>query len=85
MHAVDLADRLRGIVGPAYVLTDADSRNKYGADALKRGHPADVVVLPADTSEISQIAAPELAASPCVRTASGPSPALGRKIPCQQG
>lgn len=29
----------------------------YGTDALKRGHPADAVVFPANTAEISQIAA----------------------------
>jgi glycolate oxidase len=55
MHAV--TDRLRAIVGDAFVLTDADALNKYGADALKRGHPADAVVLPANTAEVSAIAA----------------------------
>jgi glycolate oxidase len=54
---MDLADRLRQIVGAAHVLTDADARASYGADALKRGHPADVVVRPANTQEISAIAA----------------------------
>lgn len=54
---MDLVDRLRAIVGDAYVLTDVDAREKYGADALKRGHPADIVVLPANTQEISAIAA----------------------------
>jgi glycolate oxidase len=54
---MDLADRLNAIVGATNVLTDQDARNKYGADALKRGHPADVVVLPANTAEISKIAA----------------------------
>ncbi len=55
MHAI--TSRLRRIVGDAFVLTDAAAIEKYGADALKRGHPPDVVVLPADTSEISAIAA----------------------------
>src|SRR5512132_1966339 len=53
----EVVDRLRAIVGPEHVLTDSDSLTKYGTDALKRGHPADVVVLPANTAEISKIAA----------------------------
>ncbi|TAK14666.1 MAG: FAD-binding protein [Acidobacteria bacterium] len=52
-----LADRLREIVGAEHVLVDSDSLTKYGVDALKRGHPADIVVLPANTEEISRIAA----------------------------
>jgi glycolate oxidase len=55
MHAI--AEKLRGIVGAAHVLTDDDALSKYGTDALKRGHPADVVVVPANTAEISAIAA----------------------------
>lgn len=54
MHAV--TERLRAIVGAMYVLTDDEALNKYGTDALKRGHPADVVVLPANTQEIAAIA-----------------------------
>jgi glycolate oxidase len=50
-------DRLRAIVGPEFVLTDDASRAAYGADALKRGHPADVVVKPANTAEVSAVAA----------------------------
>jgi glycolate oxidase len=50
-------ERLREIVGDEFVLTDADSLTKYGADALKRGHAPDVVVLPANTAEVSRIAA----------------------------
>jgi glycolate oxidase len=53
----EVIDRLRAIVGDAYVLTDDESLTKYGTDALKRGHPADVVVLPANAAEISRIAA----------------------------
>jgi glycolate oxidase len=48
--------RLAEIVGPAFVKTDHDSRWRYGTDALNRGHPADVVVLPADTPQIAAIA-----------------------------
>ena len=44
---VPLAD----IVGPEYVRTDEASRERYGVDGLKRGHPPDVVVLPGTTAE----------------------------------
>jgi len=47
---------LISIVGPDFVRVDEESRAKYGADALKRGHPADVVVLPGNTAEIAAIA-----------------------------
>ena len=49
-------DRLAAIVGEAHVRVDAESRRAYGVDALKRGHPADAVVLPATTAEVSAIA-----------------------------
>ena len=49
-------DRLRAIVGDAFVRVDPASRDAYGADALKRGRPADAVVLPASTAEIAAIA-----------------------------
>jgi len=47
---------LAAIVGADFVRTDDESRRLYGIDALKRGHPADVVVLPANTAEIAAIA-----------------------------
>jgi len=47
---------IESIVGGAHVRRDADTLEKYGVDALKRGHPADLVVLPADTAEIAAIA-----------------------------
>lgn len=50
-------ERLRAIVGVEYVRVDDETRTKYGTDALKRGHPADVVVIPANTEEIAAIAA----------------------------
>ena len=50
------AAALAAIVGADFVRTDEESRHVYGTDALKRGHPADVVVLPADTAEIAAIA-----------------------------
>jgi len=51
-----VAGALRRIVGPEFVRVDEDARRAYGTDALKRGHPADVVVLPVDASQISAIA-----------------------------
>lgn len=47
---------LREICGDEFVRTDEDTRVAYGVDALKRGHPADVVVLPSGPEEISRIA-----------------------------
>ncbi|MEO6224006.1 MAG: FAD-binding protein, partial [Vicinamibacterales bacterium] len=49
-------DRLRAIVGDDHVRTDAQTREIYGTDALKKGHPADAVVWPADTVEVAEIA-----------------------------
>ncbi len=47
---------LISIVGPDFVRTDDAARQQYGADALKRGHPPDVVVLPGNTAEVAAIA-----------------------------
>ena len=44
------------VVGPTYVRRDEASRLAYGIDALKLGHPADLVVLPASAQEIAAIA-----------------------------
>jgi len=49
-------DRLRAIVGDDHVRTDAQTCDTYGTDALKQGHPADVVVWPADTAQVAAIA-----------------------------
>ena len=49
-------DALAAIAGPDHVRTDDEARAAYGADALKRGTPADVVVMPATAEEISRIA-----------------------------
>jgi glycolate oxidase len=51
-----LQDAFRQIVGADYLLADAESRQRYGIDALQIGHPADLVLLPADTREIAAIA-----------------------------
>jgi glycolate oxidase len=51
----DLLDSLISIVGPAHVRTDAASLIAYGTDALKRGRPADIVVLPGGTEEVAAV------------------------------
>ncbi len=50
-----LTDALVAAVGATYVLTDDESRTVYGVDALKRGSPPDVVVLPADVAEVAAV------------------------------
>lgn len=45
----------RAIVGPDFTKVDDEARASYGEDALRRGHPADLVVLPADTAEVAAI------------------------------
>jgi glycolate oxidase len=52
----ELLNRLSEIVGPQWVRSDDESRATYGADALKRGSPADVVVLAGTTAEVAAIA-----------------------------
>ena len=49
-------ERVTAIVGGPFVLSDRASVESYGADALKQSHPADLVVLPASTREISDLA-----------------------------
>ena len=44
------------VVGTGFVVQDEAARLRYGTDALKRGHPADLVVVPATTAEVSAIA-----------------------------
>jgi glycolate oxidase len=51
------AEELRQIVGPGWVREDSDALDAYGQDALKRGHPPDLVVIPKTTLEVSAIAA----------------------------
>ena len=52
----ELIERLSAIVGAEFVRVDAASLDAYAADALGKGHPPDVVVLPANTTEIAAIA-----------------------------
>ena len=49
-------DALQAIVGADHVRTDAGTLASYGADALKRGHPPDVVVLPGSTGDVAAVA-----------------------------
>ncbi len=51
-----ILNQLRALVGSEHVRTDRESCEAFGADALKRGHPADAVVCPADTSQVAAIA-----------------------------
>jgi glycolate oxidase len=53
--SADLTADLQAIVGHAFVRVDDEARVTYGTDALKRGHPADAVVLPANAAEVSAV------------------------------
>src|SRR6185295_8801884 len=51
-----IASDLRAIVGPEHVRSDDASLQTYGVDALGKGHPPDIVVIPARTEEVAEIA-----------------------------
>ena len=51
-----IVSNLRDIVGVEHVRTDQACLETYGVDALGKGHPPDVVVLPADTQQVAAIA-----------------------------
>ena len=51
----ELVDALTAIVGAEHALTDVDSRLQYGQDALQVAHPAELVLIPAETREIAAI------------------------------
>ena len=55
MPLPELLEALTAIVGEAWVRVDAEALSVYGADALKRGRPPDVAVLPADTAEVAAV------------------------------
>ena len=55
MITSSLLSDLEAIVGRDYVRTADDVRDTYGADALKRGHPADAVVCPDGANEVAGI------------------------------
>ena len=50
------AAELREIVGAEFVRSDDEARAKYGQDGLKRGHRAELIVIPGSTSEVAAIA-----------------------------
>jgi glycolate oxidase len=50
------ADALRRIAGDANLRVGVEAVEPYAADALGIGHPPDLVVLPADTSQIAAVA-----------------------------
>ena len=54
--AISIVSRLREIVGAEYIRSDDASLQAYGVDALGKGHPPDVVVLPESTGQIASIA-----------------------------
>ena len=56
MLVTSISLAIEGIVGAANVRRDAASLLAYGTDALKQGHPADLVVLPGSAAEIAAIA-----------------------------
>lgn len=47
---------LEQVLGPEHVRKDPDSCRDYGTDALQQGHPADVVVFPGSTHDVSSVA-----------------------------
>ena len=49
-------DAVVAVVGAGHVLRDQATRHAYGTDALQRGHPADLVVRPATTSQVAAVA-----------------------------
>ncbi len=51
----EFLDALRHIAGADHVRVDSAALETYGADALKRGHPADAVVFPEGADQISAI------------------------------
>src|ERR1044072_4650165 len=51
-----IVSQLRDIVGAEHVRSDQASLDAYGVDALGKGHPADIVVIPANTEQVAAIA-----------------------------
>jgi glycolate oxidase len=55
MLTPDLISQFNSLLGPDHVRIDDESRHAYGTDALKRGQPADAVVLPGTTEEVAAV------------------------------
>jgi glycolate oxidase len=56
MTDATLLDRLRRVVGADSLSIDQETCRKYGEDAWRHGRPADVVVWPTSTAEVSGLA-----------------------------
>jgi glycolate oxidase len=54
--SADATAAIDAIVGREHVRRDDESRLKYGTDGVKRGAPADLVVIPGSAKEIAAIA-----------------------------
>ena len=52
----ELHEQLVSLLGDQHVRTDDQTRLAYGTDALKRGMPADIVVMPGNTAEVAGVA-----------------------------
>ena len=52
----ELHEQLVSLLGEQHVRTDDQTRLAYGTDALKRGMPADIVVMPGNTAEVAGVA-----------------------------
>jgi glycolate oxidase len=55
MIGTDVISHFEAIVGTYNVKTSDADRLTYGTDAMKRGKPADAVVLPANTQEVARV------------------------------
>ncbi len=55
MNVDRLAAAAARIVGAGHVLLDEENRAAYGADALERGRPADLVVRPGTTAQVAAL------------------------------
>jgi glycolate oxidase len=53
---LDFTAAITEVVGASWIRDAPDARVAYGTDALKKGTPADLVVLPGSTTEIARIA-----------------------------
>ena len=51
-----IASDLRNIVGNDHIRSDQSALEIYGVDALGKGHPPDIVVIPENTEQIAAIA-----------------------------
>ncbi len=51
----DFIASVERVVGASHVRCDQESLESYGTDALKQGHPADMVVLPGSTAEVAAV------------------------------